>query len=308
MHARQNDAMTDELDVLVVGGVGVDTIVAVPRLDMPVADSHMVPMVQARVGHTGDGVALGCHALGLRTHLVDLIGDDVEGRMVREHHAAAGLSFAWAKTSAGTKRAVNLVDPSGSRMSFYDARASSDDRLPETLWRSALSRTRNVHVSITYPSEFVIAAIAPGGPTVSTDLHNWDGVNSYHERFAYAADIVFLSATALSDPAATMRQILARGRASTVIATAGVDGCYVLARDESSVRHYPVAPLPGPPVDSNGAGDAFVSGFLYGDLSGLPLDECVRLGAIAGAHACTVLATESRPITRDAMLERAAKS
>lgn len=56
-----------DLDVSVIGGSGVDTIVSVPQLDMPVADSHMVPMVQTRVGHTGDNVALGCHALGLRT-------------------------------------------------------------------------------------------------------------------------------------------------------------------------------------------------------------------------------------------------
>jgi sugar/nucleoside kinase (ribokinase family) len=40
-------------------------------------------------------------------------------------------------------------------------------------------------------------------------------------------------------------------------------------------------------VDSNGAGDAYVCGFLYGRLAGRDVRECARLGAIAGAHACT---------------------
>lgn len=40
-------------------------------------------------------------------------------------------------------------------------------------------------------------------------------------------------------------------------------------------------------VDSNGAGDAFVTGFLYGRLAGREPLECARLGAVAGAYACT---------------------
>jgi sugar/nucleoside kinase (ribokinase family) len=40
-------------------------------------------------------------------------------------------------------------------------------------------------------------------------------------------------------------------------------------------------------VDSNGAGDAFVSGFLYGTLTGRGVLDCARLGAVAGAFACT---------------------
>lgn len=31
------------------------------------------------------------------------------------------------------------------------------------------------------------------GTTVSTDLHDWDGVNPHHRVFALCADLVFLS-------------------------------------------------------------------------------------------------------------------
>ena len=58
-----------DYDVLVLGGAGVDTIVYVPELPLPYADSYMVPAIEMRAGQTGDGVALGLAALGLRTGL-----------------------------------------------------------------------------------------------------------------------------------------------------------------------------------------------------------------------------------------------
>ncbi|HEX5595360.1 MAG TPA: PfkB family carbohydrate kinase [Micromonosporaceae bacterium] len=125
-----------------------------------------------------------------------------------------------------------------------------------------------------------------------------DGLNPYHETFAYQADIVFLSMTALPDHETTMQQIIARGSAQVVVATAGADGCYLLTRGESDVRHLPAAPLHTPAVDSNGAGDAFIAGFLYGHLTGKPVEACCHLGAVAGAHACTVPSTQVDPISR----------
>ncbi|MER6951523.1 PfkB family carbohydrate kinase [Nonomuraea sp. NPDC000554] len=162
-------------------------------------------------------------------------------------------------------------------------------------------RARHAHLSITDFSRHVYPDLA--GTPVSTDLHDWNGTDDYQKDFAYQSDLVFLSATALPDPAATMRHIIRHGRAHTVVCTRGADGCLVLTRD-GDVRAFPAAPLPGPVADSNGAGDAFVSGFLFGRLRGLSLDECVRLGAIAGAHACTVPGTHESPITEAALLAR----
>ena len=44
--------------------------------------------------------------------------------------------------------------------------------------------------------------------------------------------------------------------------------------------------------DSTGAGDLFVSGFLYGLLRGAPLDECAELGCLAGAAATQSVGAE----------------
>jgi sugar/nucleoside kinase (ribokinase family) len=295
----------DPLDVLVLGGAGVDTIVDVPRLPLPYADSYLVPAITTRAGHTGDNVALGLHALGLRTHLLDVLGEDAEGALVRELHRRSGSGFTALPTAAGTKRAVNLVGPDGRRLSLYDgSRGGEHDRFPEPLLAELADGCRHVHVCITHPGAHALEQLAALGVTVSTDLHDWDGRNPYHAQFAAAADVVFLSATALGDPEAAMRGVLDLGRARVVVATDGERGGHLLTRDDGGVRRFAAVAPPRPVRDSNGAGDAFVAGFLFGLLDGLDVADCARYGAVAGAHACTVAATEVDPIGRAELLAR----
>ncbi|GAA2478960.1 MULTISPECIES: adenosine kinase [Actinomycetes] len=300
--------MTTETDVLVLGGAGVDTVVHVPELPVPYADSYMIrPGIVTRAGQSGDFVALGVSALGLRAHHIDLVGADPEGDLVRALHRDRGIPLTDVPSAAGTKRAVNLVGPDGRRLSLYDdTRSQESDRLPEDTLRALAASSRHAHVVITHPCSYALPLLREAGLTVSTDLHNWDGVNPYHEPFALAADLVFLSTTALADPEHTMRDIAARGRARIVVATAGAEGAHLLVDGE--LTQVPAVAPPEPVVDSNGAGDAFAAAFLLGWLDGLDPLRCARYGAIAGAHACTVPSTRADAISRDQLLARVAES
>ncbi|RSO03521.1 adenosine kinase [Streptomyces sp. WAC 05379] len=294
--------MSRDIDVLVLGGAGVDTIVYVPELPLPYADSYMIDSgIRTRAGQTGDFVALGLTALGLRVHHLDMLGDDPEGDLVRALHAEKGIALTASPQPAGTKRAVNLVSPDGRRLSLYDtSRGHADDRFPEATVTALAGASRHVHVAITQPCAHALPLLRESGATLSTDLHDWDGENPYHEPFAQAADVVFLSATALADPERTMRRIADRGRAEVVVATAGAKGAYVLADDE--LTRLPAATPPAPVVDSNGAGDAFAAAFLYAWLNRETPARSALYGTIAGAHACTIPSTEANAIGLDELL------
>ena len=296
-----------DTDVLVLGGAGVDTIVYVPGLPLPYADSYMIESgIRTRAGQTGDFVALGLTALGLRTHHLDMIGDDPEGDLVRALHRDRGIALTAVPQPAGTKRAVNLVGPDGRRLSLYDAsRSHAEDRFPEATLRSLAEAGRHAHVAITHPCAHALPVLREAGMSLSTDLHDWDGENPYHEPFAYAADVVFLSTTRLTDPEQTMRRIVERGRAEVVVATAGAQGAYLLADGE--LTRIPAVTPPAPVVDSNGAGDAFAAAFLFGRLNGEPAWRCALYGAVAGAYACTVPSTRTDALGRDALLARVAE-
>lgn len=284
-----------EVDVLVVGGAGIDTIVRVPELPVPYADSVLVDPVESYVAHTGTAVALGTRALGLRVKFVDFLGEDTFGELVLRRFAEEKLDFAWFPSAAGTTRAVNLVSADGRRMSFYDPRGVPGQRLPEAFYEDWLTRTRHVHVCIADHARHVLPAALRHGVPISTDLHDWDGVSEHHHDFAHAADHVFLSAANLGERRdAVLAEVLARGRAKTVVATDGARGAYLAVRDVPGVRHFPALTPPAPVVDSNGAGDAFVTGFMSGVLRGAPTEECMRRGLACGAYACTVHGTAER--------------
>jgi len=59
----------------------------------------------------------------------------------------------------------------------------------------------------------------------------------------------------------------------------------VIAVEHGKVRSYPVTPLASSDiVDTNGAGDAFVGGFLAQRILGQDLDTCVKCGIWAATH------------------------
>ncbi|MEU7037723.1 PfkB family carbohydrate kinase [Streptomyces sp. NPDC046237] len=296
----------DRYDVVVVGGSGVDTVIRVDALPVPLADSVHVGPIEEWPGHTGGNVALGTRALGLRVALLDCVGDDWIGTLVRRRMAEGDVEFHPVISSVGTRRAVNLVDATGRRMSFYDGRDPADLRMPSEHYLPRLRRARHVHVSIMNFARFLYDDIEALGVPVSTDLHDWDGRSDHHREFALRSDLVFLSAAGAGEGTpALMREILREGRARTVVATAGADGSYVLTRDgDPTPRHIPAIAPEAPVVDSNGAGDAYVSGFLYGRLAGRDVLDCARLGAVAGAHACTAPGSTAL-ITPEALLATA---
>jgi sugar/nucleoside kinase (ribokinase family) len=283
-----------EYDVLVIGGAGVDTIVRVDAFAFPEGDSVSVPPVHDYVGHTGNGVALGCHALGLATKFVDFLGEDAQGRMVLEAYAERGLDFSHVVSPHGTPRGVNLVDAQGRRFSFYDGRHPADLRLPRSFYLPFVERARHAHLSVTGHNRDVYADLERLGVPSSTDLHDWDGVAEHHLYYALRSDLVFLSAAAVRGRVGeVMRGVLERGRAGVIVATDGAEGCHVLERGWEEPRHVPAADPGAPVVDTNGAGDAFVAAFLHACLEGAPSLECARAGAVAGAFACTTAGTHA---------------
>ncbi|RKN50966.1 carbohydrate kinase family protein [Micromonospora endolithica] len=274
-------------DLLVIGGLGVDIRVRVPALPLPAADSATVDPIDLRIGNTGSGVALAAHALGLRVTVVDVLGADPAGDVVRTALAGTSVRAVLADAPGGTRRSVNLVDPTGRRSSLYDPRPwHGPAPFTATELGELVAEAAHVHVSIMdwtvglLPA--VRAAVGDGVP-LSTDLHDWDGDNPYHRPFADAADLVFVSGVRLDDRAGALAMALAP---RTVVVTRGADGADLYPAGGDPVR-VPAAEPPGPVVDTNGAGDAFVAGVVAARRHGASLTEAARYAARVAAAACT---------------------
>ena len=292
--------MSHRYDVYVVGGIGIDTIVRVPELPLPGRETIAVEPVISYVGHTGHGVALGCHRLGLRTAIADVIGDDPEGARIVGLYDELRLPLHVTTHPSGTRRSINLVSPDGGRQALYDGRQPAGLRLDPELWLPGVSSARHVHVSIMDWARHALADAVAAGVPVSTDLHDWDGENEYHRDFAYAADLVFVSTSGLKPSLEEVAdRIFTHGRAEAVVAMAGAAGSRLVVRG-SEPEQVPAVVLPDRPVvDSNGAGDAYVAAFLAIQLSGGSWSEAARAGAVAGAWACGSAGTHTEQISAE---------
>ncbi|GIJ09281.1 carbohydrate kinase family protein [Micromonospora andamanensis] len=273
-------------DLLVIGGLGVDVRVRVPRLPLPVVDSVTVDPIELRVGNTGAGVVLAAHALGLRVTVVDTVGVDPAGAVVRAALARTGVRTVLADDPAGTRRSVNLVDPDGRRMSLYDPRSSDGPPPFASTQVAELARdATHVHLSIMgWVRDLLpdLGEVLGEGVGTSTDLHDWDGRNPYHRPFAEVAELVLVSGAALDDRAAAVAGTLAP---RPVLVTRGADGAELYLGGR--VQRIPAAVPPGPVIDSNGAGDAFAAGIIAARSRGATWAEAAGYATRVAAAACT---------------------
>ncbi|GIJ21200.1 carbohydrate kinase family protein [Micromonospora lutea] len=273
-------------DLLVIGGLGVDVRVRVPRLPLPVVDSVTVDPIELRVGNTGAGLVFAAHALGLRVTVVDTVGVDPAGAVVRAALAGTDVRAILADDPAGTRRSVNLVDPTGRRMSLYDPR-DSDGPPPFTAAQVAelVRDATHVHLSIMgWVRELLpdLGDVLGEGVGTSTDLHDWDGRDAYHRRFADVAELVLVSGAALGDRAAAVAGTLAP---RPVLVTRGADGADLYLG--GGVQRIPAAVPPGPVIDTNGAGDAFAAGVIAARSRGATWAEAAGYASRVAAAACT---------------------
>jgi sugar/nucleoside kinase (ribokinase family) len=291
------------MDLLVVGGIGVDLNVSLYDDSWPLdmdADTIFVRGEELGPGHAGSGVALGAAALGLVTVAADAIGDDLFGDFLRAEFPRRGVELVTCSHPTGTRRSVNLVRSDGRRLSLHDPRHPYDWSPEPALWQPSLRQARWTHVVIVNWARHALRDAVEAGVPTSTDLQNWDGQSLHHRDFAYGADVVFLSATAIRDRVEpTVTDIFEQGRAHTVIVTQGSQGATLFQRGHTPV-HVPPAHLPGLDIqDTNGAGDAFAAGFLAATLRGYAPVEAARQGAIAASFTSSFPGTNTRLMTAD---------
>ncbi len=293
--------MPSDLDVVVIGNVGIDTNVYLTGPPDLGVESSFVEVLDC-VGQAGGYTARGFARLGLRTAFLGFVGDDTLGHKIRRELGADGIDLSGLFVDpAGTSRSINLMRPDGRRNNFYDGKSHMDLRIDLDRCRTLLARARHAHFHIPNWARHLLAVARDLGVTVSCDLQDvTEPDDPYRRDFIEAAQILFFSAVNTS-PEPLLRRLEADER--TVVAGLGERGCLVLHRGQ--VQRYAAHREGGPVVDTNGAGDSlavgFLSSFLFG---GYSVSDSVFRGQVAARHACTLRGQSSRLIDAATLEER----
>ncbi|MBN1875773.1 MAG: carbohydrate kinase family protein [Anaerolineae bacterium] len=285
--------------VLVLGGVSINTMIYIDRFPNPQPQTVFSKGYHETLGSTGAGKALNLKKLGLDVTLHGLIGDDYYGNCIREYMERAGVPFIYDLDPQGTKRHLNLMDDNGGRISIFFAYGTYEPDIDIRRIESLIQDNDYVVLNVINYCRKLIPIIKRHNKQIWCDIHDYDGRNTYHQEFIEVADYLFLSSDALPNYKLFMQQQIERGK-KLVVCTHGKDGATALTVyrqwiETPSIAAYKLR-------DTNGAGDSFFSGFLYGHTKGYSTNKCLRIGAIV-AGLCITCQELAYPDLSEARME-----
>jgi sugar/nucleoside kinase (ribokinase family) len=302
------------MDVLCVGQLAADILVRpVERVDFGV-DTRRVDGIDIKSGGDGLNVALGLAKLGNRVGFCGKVGTDQLGAYLAEVILAAGIDDrGLGRTGETTTCAcLVLINGSGDRAFFYHGGAN-ELFSPADIDERLVAEASIVHVGGTYllprfdgeGAARLFERARAAGKITSMDV-TWDVTGRWlsviepclpHLSFFMPSIREAERIAASSDPARIAEFFEARGVATSVIKL-GEKGCYVKRRGEPGIL---VQAFRTRVVDTTGAGDSFVAGFLTGLLKKWDLRRSASFAcAVAALNIQKVGATGGIPTFEEA--------
>ncbi|SDK77712.1 Sugar or nucleoside kinase, ribokinase family [Nocardioides sp. YR527] len=260
--------------VIVCGPASWNHLIELDRLPEPVPHMQFARRSWHTIGGTSAGKALHLAGLGVDVRLWAPVGDDEDGALLRKRLGEAGVVVE-AITSEQTERHVNLMAEGGGRVSLYVSTPSAPSADAVEAARSAVAAADLAVIDLSELGRLVLEGLPEQRPPLWMDLHDYDGATGFHEPFLRAAAGVFMNDDGTDDPWKLMASCLDRGP-RLAVCTLGAKGAIALEAD--GTRHE-VAAVPAAVVDTNGAGDAFMAGFLAAWLRAAPVDVALRAAA-----------------------------
>ncbi len=297
------------MDVLCVGQLAADILVRpVDGVDFGV-DTTRVQGIDIRNGGDCLNVALGLRKLGAEVCFAGLVGNDQLGDYLAKVIADAGIDGRGLRRTqdARTCSCLVLINSTGARSFFYYGGANDLFAL-EDVDLSLLKEPAVVHVGGTYllprfdgdGAARLFRETRGHGKLTSMDV-TWDTTGRWmsviepclpHLDFFLPSISEAEKIAGTSDPAEIAARLQERG-VGTAVVKLGDKGCYVKHRRE---KGFFVSAFATEVVDTTGAGDSFVAGFLTGVLRKWDMRECARFaGAVAAMNIRAVGATAGIP-------------
>lgn len=288
-----------EFDVVVVGNIGIDTNVYLQSGEVDFTVEANFTENLDTIGQAGGYVSRGFAQLGYKTSFIGSLGEDYHADWIQRELHRDGIDLTGVfRDPAGTSRSVNFMYSDGRRKNFYDGKGHMHLHPDLETCRSVLKKTKLVHFSIPNWARVLLPVARDLELIISCDLQDIVQVDDpYRQDFAQYSDILFFSAVNYPDPSPLIDHFLLSRPDQIIIVGMGEKGCAVGV--EGRIHFYPPVKLADPVVDTNGAGDGLVVGFLSSYvLEGYPIDESILRGQITARHTCGIKSSTSELITR----------
>lgn len=277
---------------------GVMTLVDEARQRTLTAALNREP-IAATSGGSAANTLIGVACYGGRTYYACLTGRDAWGDFYQRDLEAAGVATHSANRDAGkTGQCLVLITPDADR-TLNTFLGISSTLGPAQLQEEVIADSQYLYIEgylLGSDDGFAAAGRAQQiaqhhGTVVALTLSDPFAVRAFRARFDAllhrGVDLLFcnaeeaLASTGLSDREAAGTALASQ--VGTIYITCGADGALVYADS----AHYQVHGIPVQAIDTNGAGDLFAGGVLYGLSHGYSPLDAARLGCYAAAQVVT---------------------
>jgi ribokinase len=287
--------------IAVVGSNMVDLITYVSR--MPVK-GETVEAPSFEMGHGGKGAnqAVAAAKLGASVVMVTAVGDDMFADATIRNLDQLGIDTRYIKRVPGKSSGVApiMVEPTGEN-SILIVKGANADLSPADIDRAAdvLKTCDLILLQLEIPLETVYAAIDfgkrhgvktvlnPAPATPDLDVERIRDVTFFVPNETELAILTGMPVDTEEAIVAAAGSLLDKG-VETVIVTLGSRGALLTRRNE--VRR--IRPVAVKPIDTTGAGDAFVGSFARFLAGGLALDSALEQAALYAADSVTRRGTQ----------------
>lgn len=248
-------------------------------------DNTIDTYVDAGVQYPGGNavnVAAMTARLGASTGYLGCVGNDDGGTLLRTALAAEGVDLSRVRSRLGANARAFIGHIDGDRQFIRSHPGVRADYQWEDADFDYISTFDHVHTSIYSDLGDALARIAERTKSLSLDASNrW--TNDYLRQVLPHVQIVFISAADLDGPGsvALAQECLKLG-ADVAVVTRGAGGA--LGLDGNGPVFHPA--ISAHVVDTLGAGDGFISGFLTAVLAGAALKDAMARGSEFASRVC----------------------
>ncbi len=287
--------------IAVVGSNMTDLVTYITR--MPARGETLeAPRFEIGPGGKGANQAVAAARLGSEVLMVSKVGDDVFGRNTLANFAEQGVDARHVGVVAGVSSGVApiFVEPSGEN-SILIIKGANNHLRPADVDAAAadLLRCDLILLQLEVPLETIYHTVAlatahgrrvvlnPAPATRELDLAKLRDVAFFTPNRGELALLTGMPTETLAQIEAAARTLLDRG-IRTVIATLGHDG--VLLVTPEGATHVPTVEVT--PVDTTGAGDAFIGSFAHFLAGGADVKQALHWAVRYAAHSVTGRGTQ----------------
>lgn len=236
-------------------------------------------------GGNAVNVAAGIARLGGKSHYTGCISDDRYGELVYTSLKKEGVDLTLCRRSSGPSPKT-LVGHRGNDRYFIGSMAGvrADYELNDADY-SLMSQVDIVHTSVYSGLDDKLPEMAASAKMLAYDFSNkWS--DRHLEQCASYIDIAFISAPARDEGACVeLMKTWADAGAKIIVMTRGEDGSMAMQNDKIYVQNI----VPVDVVDTLGAGDGFISGFLNAYATQHHIAAALSGGAHSAAQACQLM-------------------